>query len=86
MLGGNSEQSSRISYFSFTCTPQAQTLEAFGNPTAKGTYLPFYTYPFSRAVRDGVVLDVTKDILHCRDESWAEGVSSRDGEDFFFFF
>lgn len=66
-----------MTYFSFTCTPLEQTLETFGTLGPNGKRTPFSAYPFSRAIEDGVVMDVTKNIISIRKPEWAD--SSKDG-------
>ncbi|XP_049848085.1 type I restriction enyme HindI endonuclease subunit-like [Schistocerca gregaria] len=59
-LTGESRQSRRITYFSFTCTPNANSLEMFG-VRRDDTIAPFYTYSMKEAVEDRVILDVLGD-------------------------
>jgi type I restriction enzyme R subunit len=50
-----------LSFFAFTATPKAKTLELFGTPvdTADGTrYRPFHLYSMKQAVEEGFILDV----------------------------
>lgn len=44
LLTGDSRQSSKITYFSFTATPNAKALEMFGVKNSAGEFEPFYTY------------------------------------------
>ncbi|WP_459545181.1 type I restriction endonuclease subunit R [Nocardia sp. X0981] len=45
-----------LSYFAFTATPKAKTLEAFG--TLEGDrYQPFHTYSMRQAIEEGFILD-----------------------------
>ncbi|WP_280459140.1 type I restriction endonuclease subunit R [Nocardia carnea] len=45
-----------LSYFAFTATPKAKTLEAFG--TREGDrYVPFHTYSMRQAIEEGFILD-----------------------------
>ncbi|MFC7306850.1 type I restriction endonuclease subunit R [Streptomyces monticola] len=49
-----------ISYFSFTATPKAKTLELFGTIEDIGgeaTYRPFHTYSMRQAIEEGFILD-----------------------------
>ncbi len=49
-------KASNISYFAFTATPKAKTLENFG--TADGAeYRPFHTYSMRQAIEEGFILD-----------------------------
>ena len=52
--------SANISYFAFTATPKAKTLELFGR-TADGDELPpvpFHVYTMQQAIEEGYILDV----------------------------
>jgi type I restriction enzyme R subunit len=48
-----------LSFFAFTATPKARTLELFGtrNP-ATGHYEPFHLYAMRQAIEEGFILDV----------------------------
>ncbi|WP_255954750.1 type I restriction endonuclease subunit R [Streptomyces odontomachi] len=53
-------KASNLSYFAFTATPKAKTLELFGtleNVNGKPTYLPFHTYSMRQAIEEGFILD-----------------------------
>jgi type I restriction enzyme R subunit len=52
--------SSNISYFAFTATPKAKTLELFGRPPAgtDGLPEPFHVYTMRQAIEEGYILDV----------------------------
>lgn len=47
-----------VSYFAFTATPKAKTLELFGTKTHSGEYHPFSLYPMRQAIEEGFILDV----------------------------
>ena len=47
-----------ISFFAFTATPKAKTLEKFGNPGDDGKYYAFHTYTMRQAIEEGFILDV----------------------------
>jgi type I restriction enzyme R subunit len=47
-----------ISYFAFTATPKAKTLELFGRPDPGGKPVPFHTYTMQQAIEEGFILDV----------------------------
>ncbi len=49
-----------VSYFAFTATPKAKTLELFGRPGADGLPEPFLTYSMRQAIEEGFILDVLK--------------------------
>jgi len=46
------------SYFAFTATPKAKTLELFGIRSAGGAYEPFSLYPMRQAIEENFILDV----------------------------
>ncbi|RKT83450.1 DEAD/DEAH box helicase [Saccharopolyspora antimicrobica] len=53
-------QSPNLSYFAFTATPKAKTLENFGELTehdGKATHVPFHTYSMRQAIEEGFILD-----------------------------
>ncbi len=50
-----------ISFFAFTATPKAKTLELFGTPVGEGEerrYVPFHLYSMRQAIEEGFILDV----------------------------
>ncbi|MBY0290783.1 MAG: DEAD/DEAH box helicase family protein [Mycobacteriaceae bacterium] len=52
-------QSANISYFAFTATPKAKTLELFGRKhTADDKPVPFHIYTMKQAIQEGYILDV----------------------------
>ncbi len=54
--------SSNISYFAYTATPKARTLELFGRPPA-GTDLPplpFHVYTMKQAIEEGFIINILK--------------------------
>ncbi|MFE0250957.1 type I restriction endonuclease subunit R [Streptomyces sp. NPDC059010] len=49
-----------LSYFAFTATPKAKTLELFGTEdteNGKAVYRPFHTYSMRQAIEEGFILD-----------------------------
>lgn len=62
-LKKRAEQRSRaanLSYFAFTATPKAKTLELFGtlqDIDGKAAYRPFHTYSMRQAIEEGFILD-----------------------------
>lgn len=46
------------SYFAFTATPKATTLEKFGEVQPDGTFNPFHLYSMKQAIEEGFILDV----------------------------
>lgn len=53
-------QSANLSYFAFTATPKAKTLETFGTLVeheGKPTHVPFHTYSMRQAIEEGFILD-----------------------------
>ena len=52
-------ESANISYFAFTATPKAKTLELFGRrPTPDEAPAPFHIYTMKQAIEEGYILDV----------------------------
>ncbi|WP_263984286.1 type I restriction endonuclease [Streptomyces sp. HPF1205] len=53
-------QAKNLSYFAFTATPKAKTLELFGTldtVDGKPAYVPFHTYSMRQAIEEGFILD-----------------------------
>lgn len=54
-------ESTNISYFAFTATPKAKTLELFGRPPIPGGKpQPFHIYTMKQAIEEGYILDVLR--------------------------
>jgi len=52
-------QAKNVSYFAFTATPKAKTLEMFGSPTEGTTQKKaFHVYSMRQAIEEGFILDV----------------------------
>ena len=49
-----------LSYFAFTATPKAKTLELFGQPGPDGKPVPFHLYSMRQAIEEGFILDVLR--------------------------
>lgn len=49
---------SHLSYFAFTATPKARTLELFGTQHPDGYFRPFHLYAMRQAIEEGFILDV----------------------------
>ncbi|MDF2877166.1 MAG: type restriction-modification system restriction subunit [Anaerocolumna sp.] len=52
-----------LSFFAFTATPKAKTLEMFGTPDEKGTPKAFHVYSMRQAIEEGFILDVLKNYM-----------------------
>jgi type I restriction enzyme R subunit len=53
--------SDNISYFAFTATPKAKTLELFGRvPDGGDLPVPFHVYSMKQAIEEGYILDVLR--------------------------
>jgi type I restriction enzyme, R subunit len=53
--------STNISYFAFTATPKAKTLELFGRvPDGGDKPVPFHVYSMKQAIEEGYILDVLR--------------------------
>jgi len=49
-----------LSFFAFTATPKARTLEVFGVKDAEGKPAPFHLYSMRQAIEEGFIMDVLK--------------------------
>jgi type I restriction enzyme R subunit len=49
-----------LSFFAFTATPKAKTIELFGVRDAEGKPRPFHLYSMRQAIDEGFILDVLK--------------------------
>jgi type I restriction enzyme R subunit len=47
-----------LSFFAFTATPKARTLELFGRKGDDDAYAPFHLYSMRQAIEEGFILDV----------------------------
>ncbi|MFA5097851.1 MAG: type I restriction endonuclease [Candidatus Margulisiibacteriota bacterium] len=47
-----------LSFFAFTATPKAKTMEVFGQKGIDGKPLPFHLYSMRQAIEEGFILDV----------------------------
>ncbi|WP_434579215.1 type I restriction endonuclease subunit R [Thermoanaerobacterium thermosaccharolyticum] len=52
-----------ISFFAFTATPKAKTLEMFGTIGDDGKPHPFHVYSMRQAIEEGFILDVLKNYV-----------------------
>ncbi len=59
-------QPKSISYFAFTATPKAKTLELFGRIGESGLPEPFHLYSMQQAIEEGFILDVLKNYVPYR--------------------
>lgn len=53
-------ESKNLSFFAFTATPKAKTLELFGHKGVDGTPRPFHLYSMQQAIEEGFILDVLR--------------------------
>lgn len=49
-----------LSFFAFTATPKAKTIEVFGSPDEHGIPKPFHLYSMRQAIEEGFILDVLR--------------------------
>ena len=56
-------QHKNLSFFAFTATPKATTLEMFGTEHADGSYHPFHIYSMRQAIEEGFILDVLQNYM-----------------------
>ena len=54
------EKPTNVSYFAFTATPKAKTIELFGRANDEGLPEPFHIYSMRQAIEEGFILDVLK--------------------------
>ena len=47
-----------LSFYAFTATPKAKTLEMFGTELPDGSFVPFHVYSMRQAIEEGFILDV----------------------------
>lgn len=52
-----------LSFFAFTATPKAQTLEMFGERHEDGSFHPFHIYSMRQAIEEGFILDVLRNYM-----------------------
>ncbi len=52
-----------LSFFAFTATPKAQTLEMFGTERSDGSFHPFHIYSMKQAVQEGFIMDVLQNYM-----------------------
>lgn len=52
-----------ISFFAFTATPKAKTLEMFGTTGESGLPYPFHLYSMRQAIEEGFILDVLQNYV-----------------------
>lgn len=52
-----------MSFFAFTATPKAKTVEVFGIKDAQGKPKPFHLYAMRQAIQEGFILDVLKNYM-----------------------
>ena len=52
-----------LSFFAFTATPKAKTLNMFGRKDENGAYHPFHIYSMRQAIEEGFILDVLKNYM-----------------------
>ncbi|MEN8133108.1 MAG: type I restriction endonuclease subunit R, partial [Pseudomonadota bacterium] len=54
------KQPKNISFFAFTATPKAKTIEMFGRTGPSGLPEPFHVYSMQQAIDEGFILDVLR--------------------------
>ena len=52
-----------LSFFAFTATPKATTLEIFGTEHEDGSWHPFHIYSMRQAIEEGFILDVLQNYM-----------------------
>ncbi|MFD5213923.1 type I restriction endonuclease subunit R [Microbacterium sp. NPDC058345] len=59
-MAAHADTAQRLSFFAFTATPKAKTLDLFGTPGPDGKPRPFDVYSMKQAIEEGFILDVLK--------------------------
>lgn len=54
------QRPANVSFFAFTATPKAKTIELFGRVGASGLPEPFHVYSMRQAIEEGFILDVLR--------------------------
>lgn len=52
-----------LSFFAFTATPKAPTLEMFGTMSGDGSFHPFHIYSMRQAIEEGFILNVLQNYM-----------------------
>ena len=52
-----------LSYFAFTATPKAKTLEIFASEDSDGHFHPFHVYSMRQAIEEGFIMDVLQNYM-----------------------
>lgn len=52
-----------LSFFAFTATPKAQTLEMFGTECEDGSFHPYHIYSMRQAIEEGFILNVLQNYM-----------------------
>ncbi|MDO4515487.1 MAG: DEAD/DEAH box helicase family protein, partial [Lachnospiraceae bacterium] len=52
-----------LSFFAFTATPKAATLEMFGSELEDGSFHPFHIYSMRQAIEEGFILNVLQNYM-----------------------
>jgi type I restriction enzyme, R subunit len=63
-------ESKNLSFFAFTATPKAKTLELFGHKGIDGLPHPFHLYSMQQAIEEGFILDVLKGLPRGWSRAW----------------
>ncbi len=69
-----------LSFFAFTATPKATTLELFGTEHDDGTFHPFHVYSMRQAIEEGFILDVLANYM-TYDTCWKIAKTVSDNPD-----
>ena len=56
-------QQKNLSFFAFTATPKAKTLQIFCRKTSTGSYEPFHIYSMQQAIEEHFILDVLQNYM-----------------------
>ena len=70
-------EAKNLSFFAFTATPKAKTLELFGHKGIDGTPHPFHLYSMQQAIEEGFILDVLRNYTPYKTAWMSASVSPR---------
>jgi type I restriction enzyme R subunit len=85
-MAAHADTAKRLSFFAFTATPKAKTLELFGTRGADDVPRPFDLYSMKQAIEEGFILDVlrnytTYDMAARIAKRAADGSAAIDGDE-----
>lgn len=73
-------ENKNLSYFAFTATPKAKTMELFGRRDTEGVLHPFHSYSMQQAIEEGYILDVLQNYTSYK-VAWKLAHDGKDYDD-----